>query len=175
MPNESLMLYKLIVLYILDKVEFPLTNQQLTDFVLEKGYTNYFTIQQVLSELVEDKFITCNVVRNSSFYEIAVSGGETLSFFYNKISAAIKNDIDDFLKKNKYKMRDANSTLADFREVRENEYITNLKVLERGLPIIEINLSVPTEADANLICDNWAKKSAEVYAKIFSALTANNE
>ena len=38
MQPEALMLYKLMILYILDKVEFPLTQTQLTNFLLEKEY-----------------------------------------------------------------------------------------------------------------------------------------
>ncbi len=175
MQPEALMLYKLIILYILDKVEFPLTNVQLTNFILDKGYTNYFNIQQVLAELLEDHFISCNAVRNSSYYEITSSGGETLSFFYDKISDAIKNDIDEYLKENKYKMREENSIFADFYEAHKNEYITTLKVLERGNPIIEIKLSAASEAEASMICENWSKKSSEIYARIFQSLTTDVE
>lgn len=175
MQPEALMLYKLIILYILDKVDFPLTNVQLTNFILEKEYTNYFNIQQVLSELLEDKFISCNVIRNSSYYEITSMGGETLSFFNDTISSAIKDDIDNFLKENKYSLREENSTQAEYFEARKNEYITCLKVLERDSTIIEIKLSVPSEAEAGLICDNWKKRSSEVYARIFSTLTDDAE
>ena len=48
---EALTQYKLIVLYMLDQVDFPLTNTQISNFVLEKDYTTYFTIQ--LSYFVE--------------------------------------------------------------------------------------------------------------------------
>ena len=43
MQPEALMLYKLMILYILDKVEFPLTQTQLTNFLLEKEYTTYLS------------------------------------------------------------------------------------------------------------------------------------
>lgn len=39
---EPFTLYKLIVLYMLEKVDFPLSNTQISDFFLEKEYTNYF-------------------------------------------------------------------------------------------------------------------------------------
>lgn len=42
---EPFTLYKLIVLYMLEKVDFPLSNTQISDFFLEKEYTNYFTVQ----------------------------------------------------------------------------------------------------------------------------------
>ena len=49
--QESLTLYKLIVLYMLDRVAFPLTQSQISEFILDKGYTNYLTLQQVIAEL----------------------------------------------------------------------------------------------------------------------------
>ena len=51
MIQEPETLYKLMILYMLNKVNFPLTNSQLTQFFLDKEYTTYFTLQQVLSEL----------------------------------------------------------------------------------------------------------------------------
>ena len=40
--SETFTLYKLIVLFMLQKVDFPLTNAQISGFILDKGYTNYF-------------------------------------------------------------------------------------------------------------------------------------
>jgi hypothetical protein len=37
----------------LEKLDFPLTNGQISEFILDKGYTTYFTLQQALSEMVE--------------------------------------------------------------------------------------------------------------------------
>ena len=39
MSQDTLMLYKLMVLYMLNKVDFPLTNSQISEFILDKGYT----------------------------------------------------------------------------------------------------------------------------------------
>ena len=48
---DTFTLYKLIILYMLDKISFPLSNAQLSEFILEKEYTDYFTVQSALSEL----------------------------------------------------------------------------------------------------------------------------
>ena len=42
---NSFKLYKLIILYMLDKVDFPLTNAQISEFILGMGYTTYFKLQ----------------------------------------------------------------------------------------------------------------------------------
>ena len=55
--DKPLKLYKLIILYILNRVDFPLTNAQISEFILEEGYTTYFKLQQAISELVEANLI----------------------------------------------------------------------------------------------------------------------
>ena len=71
---DTLTLYKLIVLKMLDEADAPLTGAQITDFILEKEYTNYFTLQQVLSEMSVTGLVTVASTRNSSLYRITDSG-----------------------------------------------------------------------------------------------------
>ena len=54
MNQEPLTLYKLIVLYLLNKVSFPLTMAQVSDLILEKEYTSYLTLQQVINDVCLD-------------------------------------------------------------------------------------------------------------------------
>ena len=66
--SEPFTLYKLIILYMLDKVDFPLTNAQISGFILDKGYTTYFKLQQALSELTESGFIREEATHSRTFY-----------------------------------------------------------------------------------------------------------
>ena len=59
-------LYKLIILYMLNEVDYPLTNSQISEFLLEKEYTNYFHLQQTFSELVDSNLLEVKTVRNAS-------------------------------------------------------------------------------------------------------------
>ena len=51
MEQEQLTLYKLMILYLIEKVDFPLSNSQISEFILDKGYTIYFTVQRAFHEL----------------------------------------------------------------------------------------------------------------------------
>ena len=84
--SEPLTLYKLIILYMLEKVDFPLTNAQISGFVLDKGYTNYFHLQQAISELIDSNLIEAKTIRNSSYFQITEQGEQTLSYFGDQIS-----------------------------------------------------------------------------------------
>ena len=54
---EPITIYKLTILNMLDKVDFPLTNTQISNFFLEQDYTDYFRVQQVLSDLEDASLI----------------------------------------------------------------------------------------------------------------------
>ncbi len=76
---ETLTLYKLIILCMLDKVEFPLSNAQISEFILEKEYTDYFTVQQAVSELLDAGLIRLVPLRSTSLYRITPEGEKTLA------------------------------------------------------------------------------------------------
>ena len=170
MQPEILMLYKLIILYILDRVDFPMTNAQLTKFITEKEYTTYFNIQQVLSELVDDCFISSESTRSQTLYKITPEGKETLSFFYKKISKDIRDDIDIYLAEQKYALKEEVSSYADYYEVNSGEYVCELKIIERDSSIIELKLAAPTASSAQTICDRWKNKNADIYAYVLNTL-----
>lgn len=174
MQSEALTLYKLIILYILEKVDFPLSNAQVSNFILEKEYTNYFTIQQAISELIESDLILCETIRNTTLYKATNQGRETLNYFNNQISDAIKKDIIDYLKENKYMLREEVSTLSDYYQSKPNEFTVNCQVKEKDSSVIEIKLTVPSEEEATTICANWKGKSQEIYSFIVSTLMTGN-
>ncbi len=49
---EPFTTYKLIVLYMAKHSKETLTNSQISEFILDRDYTDYFQLQKVLSELV---------------------------------------------------------------------------------------------------------------------------
>lgn len=170
MESDAFTLYKLIILFLLDKVDFPLTNVQLSNIILEKDYTSYFNIQQSISELIEAELVSVETVGHSSHYRITTSGKETLSFFHNRIPSTIQEEILEYLKEHKYSLRDEVSTLSEYFEIKKGEYMVRLRVLENKDPIIDLSIAVPTEEEATRICKNWRSQSQKVYAFVLSNL-----
>lgn len=169
--TESLTLYKLIILYMLRKVTFPLTNGQLSDFILGQEYTSYFHLQQAISEMLEAGLLTVEVVRNTSHYQMTDEGEQTLSFFENQIPEAIKDDIHKYLDENSYELRNEVSILADYdKVVSKDEYLVRCQVIEGQSTLIDLTLSVPEESLAKNICNNWPSKSQSVYAYLMKEL-----
>lgn len=170
MLQDPLTLYKLIVLYMLNRVTFPMTTAQVSDFILGKDYTNFLTLQQVINELTDAKLISSETIRNRTHLSITDAGKETLNFFENRISDAIKQEINTFFRENEFTLRNEVSVLGDYYKSTSGEYEAHLVAKDRGINLIDITLSVPDEAMAASICDNWQKKNQEIYQYLIGAL-----
>ena len=170
MLQDPLTLYKLIVLYMLNKVSFPLTTAQISDFILEKDYTNFLTLQQVFNELTDAGMIAAQTIRNRTHLDITGEGRETLQYFENRISDAIKADINEYLKKNEFTLRNEVSVIADYYKSTSGEYEAHLVAKDRGINLVDITLSVPMEDMASSICDNWQKKNQAIYKYLIEQL-----
>lgn len=170
MLSDPITLYKLMILYMLDHVNFPLTNAQLTDFFLEHEYTTYFTLQQAINELIEAGLLTMESSHNSTRYEITKEGGDTLSFFGNNISSAIIEDIDNYLKENKFRLRNEVGVMSDYYKSTNQDYVVHCEVREGKSLLIDLDVSVPDKEQAEIMCSHWKERSQEIYSYVMKTL-----
>jgi len=170
MLSDPMTLYKLMNLYMLKHVNFPLTNGQLTDFFLEHEYASYFTLQQALNELHDTGLVRTENLHSNTRYEITKEGEDTLSFFEKNIPPAIIEDIESYLKKNRFRMRSEVNIVADYYKSINQDYIVHCEVREGKSDLINLELSVPDKEQAELMCNQWQKKNQEIYAFVMKSL-----
>lgn len=170
MTQDPLTLYKLITLYMLDRVTFPLTKAQIGDFILGHDYTNFLTLQQVIGELIDTDLIRANSLHNRTYLEITEEGKKTLSYFGNRVNNSIKKDISDFFSDHEMEMRNESSVRGDYNKSASGEYEVRLLVKEKDVTVVELTLSVPDEDTAAAICTNWQTKSQSIYQYLISQL-----
>ena len=170
MLSEPSTLYKLMILYMLKKVNFPLTNSQLSAFFNSRDYADYFTFQQVINDLLEANLISADSVRNTTHYELTKEGEDVLYFFGKDISQSIIQDMDDFIKENKFQMRSEVGVTADYYKSGLSEYTVICAVREGKENIIELKLTVPSEDQAISMCDKWSGANQEIYAFVMKTL-----
>lgn len=167
---ESFTLYKLIILYMLNKVDFPLTTSQISEFILDKGYTTYFKLQESLSELAGSSLILPETTYNRTLYHLTENGAETVLYFGNKISPAIRREIDDFLREKQYDLKEEAAVKSDYYLNTNREYEVRCQISENGSSLIDLKLTVPTEKEAEAIANHWNAKSQEIYTLLLSNL-----
>lgn len=173
--NRELAENKLILLYIIDKINIPVSNLQITRLILENKFMNYFLLQQYLNELCDSNFLSSNLIDTKTSYTITPNGKQTLSYFLNLIPAGIKSTIDSIIPDIKKSIRNETLITADFTPERENEYIVECKVNEDDFLLIDLKVLVGTKNDARTMCENWKKHSQAIYSEIIDSLTRKRD
>ena len=163
MLQDSFTFNKLVVLYILSRVTFPITVAQISDFVLDQEYTDFLTLQQVINELKDAGLITSEKARNRTHLTITDEGRETLRLFKARISRIDRREIDAYFKKNEFSLRNEIAVQGKYYKSASGGFDTHLVIEEGDSRLIELTIPVPTEEMASNICDNWQKKNMEIY------------
>lgn len=163
MLQEPLTLYKLIVLYLLERASLPLSKTRVCNFILDKGYTNYIILNQAIAELIDADMIETQLIDERPHFSLTKEGAQTLAFFQANISDITKEEINAYLKENRLELLNELSVTAYYDRSVTGEFEAHLLAKEKHIPLVEIALSVPTEKTAAAICQNWREKNEEIY------------
>lgn len=163
-------LYKLIILYMLKNSESPLSNSQISEFILEREYTGYFQLQQAISELLEAELITMHTVSNTSYYQLSEDGSNTLKYFADELSPEIKNEVRQYLRKNGQEIQERILTPADFYPTGQGSYAVRCQIAENNVAVLDLTFTAPSQDAAKAICENWPDKCQNIYTKIMEEL-----
>ena len=63
---------------------------------------------------------------------------------------------------------------ADYYEKKKNEFIVELRIVERDSELIHLNLPVTSAEEADIICNHWKEYNSDIYAYLISTLMAGN-
>ena len=167
---ETFTLYKLIILYMLNKVDFPLTTSQISEFILDEGYTSYFKLQETLAELSDSGLIRKESTHNRTLYHLTENGAETIHFFNRNLPPAIRRDIDEYLKEKQFDLKEEASVKSDYYMTQTHEYEVRCRIEENGSNLIDLKLTVPTAQEAEAIAHRWNARSQEIYTLLLTNL-----
>ena len=163
-------LYKLMILFMLNKVSYPLTNNQIVDFLLDKNYTDYFRAQEAIKDLVDDGQIKKESHVRSTLYELTDEGKSALVSLEGMLDAGIKQEITTHLREHAFDLRSESGVRVDYTQTPNNEYHISCRIIEDNETIFELNMNVISKEDAEKILKDFRKKSQPVYMTVMKML-----
>ncbi len=161
---------KLLLLHILDEFNIPITNNQLTEFIMENELINYFMLQQYLSELVESTLVEHIKNEDNYYYLITEKGKNTLEYFQGRLVDSLVDDITKAVEKRKKILLKETHIYADYFKKSKNNYVVQLKVVESNIDLIDLKLNVVSNKQAKLLCEKWKNKAQDTYGEIINLL-----
>lgn len=173
--SETLAENKVLILYVLNKVNKPINNDSLYKLVLSALDVNYFYFQQFLLDLIQNKYIVNFQKENKSLYEITESGKNTLALTMDLLPGIIKLKADMNLKRLLELDEEEYSVSAEYLPRSENNYIVTCKIVENSETIFEVKTFAGSREQAKEVVDNWKQNAESIYPEIIRILTTKKE
>lgn len=170
MTATPLTVYKLTVLYMLNRLKEPIAKERISAFLLENGYANFASLLQTYAELEEQGLVRTESTRELEFLIITDEGRESLFFFQKELSGDIRAQADAFLREKGMELLNERYLSAEYDRAPSGDYLVRLAVREKDIPIIDLTLSVPDLEAAESACRTWKDKNQEIYACIIEKL-----
>lgn len=164
-------LNKLILLFVFDKMEVPLSENTVLDMCCSSNnWLAYMDCQPILNQLLECGWI-CDISNGGeSLYTITPDGRICLANFFISIPASTREAISLFIKNNRAKYRRKQECVADYFMNKDGTYTVYLKIIEPAQPLMELKFVVPNRQIAKDVYKKWGEKAADVYRNLYDNL-----
>ncbi|MBP3285187.1 MAG: DUF4364 family protein [Clostridia bacterium] len=157
---------KLIVLYIISKLNKSITNLQMVDLILDSTGIDYFTLQDLLIRLQNAGLINLFYQNDIRYYKITEEGEQLLDSLMNLVPEFILFRIDGKIEDSKKEVQQKSVVYADFFPDGKGLYQVKCKISEGGEPLVELSISVNSREQAIMICNDWYENPSKYYIDI---------
>ena len=170
--GNKLALSKLKLLYIFNQFAIPLTNIELTNFVLENNFMEYFILQQILNDLHESKFVDIHTSNGHDYYFLTDEGINSITMFADMLPEYFINEVNSKFEKIQRDSKRRTELFGHYFKKSDTEYVVSFQVLEDRLVTFNLSINVPTEEMAKSICNKWNSKPEQIFESILKTLTS---
>ena len=161
---------KVLILYILNKIQKPVTNDVLLQLILSIDDMNYFYFQQFLLDLIENNYIVEILQDNEKLYTITPSGIKTLDLTLDILPGIKKLKVDNKIKDELNEIEEAVSVISEFEPYHLTEFIVTCKIVENNTTVFEVKTIASDREQAKRITENWENNSDKIYPQILNIL-----
>ncbi len=158
---------KLLILFILDKYETPISQELLTQMCcVDNNWVPYLCFAHFVDELSGAELISAKADprhEDDNLLSITESGKVCLSYFYSNIFKSVRDDVADYVKNNKLRYRKKQEFVVSQKQNADGTYTVKCMVCNNETALFELTFNVPNKAKANSIATKWQESAPEVY------------
>jgi hypothetical protein len=162
--------YKLIILYMLDRAEGEVTQGMISSFLLEGGYANFVSLAESYAQLEKQGLVRIILRGDKKFLKLTDAGIQALGFFCGRLSPQIRGQVDEWLVENGHRIREDREVSAVYERMTSGVYEVRMSVREKDVTLFEVKISVPDAASAEAVAGKWQEKNTDIYQYLIENL-----
>jgi len=162
---------KLLLLYLLSEVAGEAYQRQVIDLILDHEIMNYFTVQQLISELKKADLIEEQPSQEGSKKLLLTPEGKnTLRYFKNRIPNNKLQKFQQLVQERKQALQENFKVISKMEKLHEESYLVKLGVVKNGIEDIFLKLHVSSLRDSEQMVESWKNNHQQLSKELYSLL-----
>ena len=146
------------------------SNLQLISFMVENDIMNYFDLQTALYELRDAGHAARTPLQADDLYQLTDAGEETLRMFLERAPQSLVDRVDEAAPSFRARFDEEREKSARISHEGQNEYHVTMEIVEQRMPLMRLDISLPTADLAARFRDRWAASAQDIYDFIIDKL-----
>lgn len=173
LQNKELAEDKVLILYLLNKIDDGIKNDNLFKIVSSSKEINYFYFQELMADLKSTNLICSFTQDEENFIKITTEGKNALDLTKSLLPGILKLKADTMFKKENSNIIEESSVVTEFIPQDENNYTVKCKIVEQNETIFELSVYAASREKAKQISDNWNNNASKLYPEILKLITSS--
>lgn len=163
---------KILVCYLLNIVGPQLSMQQINEVFQQDGLVNYFDYAKAVADLKKTKHICPVNTEGDERFELTELGKSTVQTLERSLPRSVRDKVVKSAMKMMARIKREAENKVEIRKVSDG-YIANLRILDIGSDLLEVNLFVPDQMQAEIIQKNFLRDPQLLYKGVIALLTGD--
>lgn len=164
---------KILILYALANAKYVMTKHDLSIIMLDNLLMNYYSFQDSIYGLKDGRFIILDKSGLDEYVEITESGRTMLELFTPNLDVHKRSMIDVYMEQMKNELIEKNTIHASYQPLDTDRFLVEIYAKEGRRMIFNLAIEVPSQEDAEYICEDWKRNPEVIYYQFLNLLTAN--
>lgn len=174
-PSKDVAENKLLILYILDKINIAVKSIDLTNYILEEKLMGFIDFQQLVHELINDNLVEAGGAGGVTLYSLTAGGTEMIKGMSDMLPRTERNRVNRTVGKQRRRVINTRSVTADYTPDDERSGVVRVTLAEGDLVLFDLSVATASKEEARLICRNWKEKTPEIFTGIYELLLRQPE
>lgn len=174
--KDQVILDKLTMLFVMDKMEIPLTEDSILDIcsVKNEWIKNYMDCKAIIHDLVKTNLLYKLGSENedTDLFALTYEGRECLSYLYRRLPLSTREEISAYIQANRLTVKSSQEYTATYSKNEDGSYTIILRIYEPLVtsPMFELKIKAPSRQSANEAIHKWKSKAPSIYETIYGSL-----
>ena len=174
LQNKELAEDKVLILYLLNKIDDGIKNDNLYKIVSSSKDINYFYFQELMADLKSTNLICSFTQDEENFIKITTEGKNALDLTKSLLPGILKLKADTMFKKENSNIIEESSVVTEFIPQDENNYTVKCKIVEQNETIFELSIYAASREKAKQKTKKWNQNASKLYPEILKLISSGN-